>query len=136
MSVLRLPSSTESVPVARRFVREQLAASGCDVDIAILLVSELVTNAVLHAHGEVAVIVLDRGATARIEVGDDSPMPPRMHDFAVESATGRGLRLLDRLSLRWGAVPASSGVGKIVWFEVGTPSEAAWESFADLRLDR
>lgn len=116
-------------------MREQLESSSCDLDTALLLVSELVTNAVLHAHGEVSLRVQDRGATARIEVGDGSAMPPRMHGFAVESATGRGLRLLDRLAVRWGALPAASGGGKVVWFEVGQPSDAAWDSYADVQAD-
>lgn len=135
MSLLHLPSISESVPVARRFVREQLADSECDIDTAVLLASELVTNAVLHARGEITLSVVDQGATARIEVGDGSSMPPRVHGFSVESATGRGLRLVDRLATRWGAVPSPSGAGKMIWCEVGEPSAAAWESFTDLQVD-
>jgi anti-sigma regulatory factor (Ser/Thr protein kinase) len=132
MTDLRLPPTTDSVPAARRFVREQLRASDADVDTVVLLVSEVVTNAVLHARSDIEVTVDDQGATARIEVRDSSPVPPRMHRFAVESATGRGLRLLDQLASRWGA--EHTGRGKTVWFEVGSPSEAAWESFADALL--
>lgn len=129
MTELRLPATTDSVPAARRFVREQLRASNADVDTVVLLVSEVVTNAVLHARSDIAVAVDDLGAIARVEVRDSSPVPPRMHRFAVESATGRGLRLLDQLASRWGA--EHTGGGKTVWFEVGSPSDAAWESFAD-----
>jgi anti-sigma regulatory factor (Ser/Thr protein kinase) len=133
MSELRLPASTESVPVARRFAREELRSSSADVDTVVLLVSELVTNAVLHARSDVVLTVVDQGETARVEVADSSPLPPRLHDFAVESATGRGMKLLDRLAQRWGAAPRQDG-GKIVWFEIGAPSEAAWQSYGDTLL--
>ena len=49
MNELRLPPTTDSVPVARRFVRSRLTQRDVDVDTAVLLVSEVVTNAVLHA---------------------------------------------------------------------------------------
>ena len=134
MSQLRLPPTTDSVPVARRHAREQLRHSGADVDTVVLLVSEVVTNAVLHARSDVFLTVSDEGETARVEVRDSSPVRPRVHRFAVESATGRGLRLLDQLALRWGADQADGGRGKTVWFEVGSPGEAAWESFGDVLL--
>jgi anti-sigma regulatory factor (Ser/Thr protein kinase) len=133
MSELRLPAATESVPVARRFARDELRSSAADVDTVVLLVSELVTNAVLHARSDVLLTVADQGGIARVEVSDASPLPPRLHNFAVESATGRGMKLLDRLAQRWGAVPRKDG-GKVVWFEVGAPSEAAWQSYADTML--
>jgi hypothetical protein len=82
----------------------------------------------------VLLVVEDRGASAYVSVSDMSPMPPRLHNFAVESATGRGLRLVDQLAQRWGVDEAASGTGKVVWFEVGEPSAAAWESFADSLL--
>jgi anti-sigma regulatory factor (Ser/Thr protein kinase) len=130
MGELRLPPAAESVPAARRFARDQLSNSSCDTETAALLVSEVVTNAVLHGRSDLILVVEDRGRSAYVSVSDTSPMPPRVHNFAVESATGRGLRLLDQLALRWGVDPATTG-GKVVWFEVGEPSSAAWESFAD-----
>ena len=57
MSQLRLPPTTDSVPVARRHAREQLRDSGADVDTVVLLVSEVVTNAVLHARSDVILTV-------------------------------------------------------------------------------
>lgn len=133
MSELRLPPTTDSVPLARRFVRQQLRDSECDVDTVVLLVSEVVTNAVLHARSDIRVSLEVRSDTARVEVVDSSPAPPRLHRFHIESATGRGLRLLDQLSMAWGVEPAltDDGTGKVVWFEVGPASEAVWESFAD-----
>lgn len=134
MSPLRLPPTTDSVPVARRHARDQLRHSSADIDTVVLLVSEVVTNAVLHARSDVFLTVQDQGRTARVEVRDSSPMPPRLHRFSAESATGRGLRLLNQLALRWGADQVAEGDGKTVWFEVGSPSEAAWESFGDFLL--
>jgi anti-sigma regulatory factor (Ser/Thr protein kinase) len=135
MSELRLSPTTDSVPLARRFVRQQLRESECDVDTVVLLVSEVVTNAVLHARSDIRLSVELRGDVARVEVADSSPAAPRLHRFHVESATGRGLRLLDQLAIGWGVDPApahdGTGPGKVVWFEVGAPSEAVWESFAD-----
>ncbi|HVD27942.1 MAG TPA: ATP-binding protein [Mycobacteriales bacterium] len=134
MGELRLPPAAESVPAARRFARNQLRDSSCDTETAALLVSEVVTNAVLHGRSAEFLDVEDRGASAYVSVSDASPMPPRVHNFAVESATGRGLRLVDQLAQRWGVDAAASGKGKVVWFEVGEPSAAAWESFADTLL--
>jgi anti-sigma regulatory factor (Ser/Thr protein kinase) len=131
MGELRLPPLTESVPAARRFARDVLSGSGCDVETAALLVSEVVTNAVLHGRSDLVLVVEDRGRSAYVAVSDTSPLPPRLHNFAVESATGRGLRLLSQLAQRWGVDPSEHGAGKVVWFEVGEPSAAAWESFAD-----
>jgi anti-sigma regulatory factor (Ser/Thr protein kinase) len=115
-------------------VRSRLVDGAADVDTAALLVSEVVTNAVLHGRSDVLLVVEDRGDSAYVSVSDTSPMPLRVHNFAVESATGRGLRLVDQLAQRWGVDAATSGQGKAVWFEVGEPSAAAWESFADTLL--
>jgi anti-sigma regulatory factor (Ser/Thr protein kinase) len=116
--------------MARRFARAALSESNADVDTVLLLVSEVVTNAVLHARSDIRLVVEDRDVIVRVEVHDGSPMPPRMHRFRLASATGRGLRLLDQLSRTWG-VEAVSGAGKVVWFEVGLANDAAWASFAD-----
>lgn len=127
VTVLDLPPMTDSVPAARRFVRTELAGSPADVDTAVLLVSEIVTNAVLHARSPLTLRVEDRAPLARIEVRDGSPVPPRMHGFSTLSATGRGLRLLDRLARAWGVEPETDG--KTVWFEIGPAAEVAWEPF-------
>lgn len=129
MTVLDLPPATDSVPAARRFVRAQLRNSPFDVDTAVLLVSELVTNAVLHARSPFSVLVEEASDVVRVEVRDGSPVPPRMHRFSATSATGRGLRLLDRLARAWGVEATPNG--KCVWFEVGQPDEQAWASFVD-----
>lgn len=131
MVSLRLPPRTDSVPRARRFARHELRESAADVETAVLLVSEVVTNAVLHARSHLVLQVDDRGMHAWVSVTDASPMTPRVHNFVVESPTGRGMRLLEQLAVRWGVDPGEDGAGKVVWFEVGEPSENAWESFTE-----
>jgi anti-sigma regulatory factor (Ser/Thr protein kinase) len=126
VNVLDLPPTTDSVPVARRFVRARLIHGETDVDTATLLVSEVVTNAILHARTTVTLTVEVSGEVVRITVRDGSPVQPRIHSFAATSATGRGLRLLDRLAKRWGVDADPATGGKVVWFEVGEPSETSW----------
>lgn len=131
MSALDLPPTTDSVPLARRFARSALRESRSDVDTVLLLVSEVVTNAVLHARSGIRLVVEDHDEMARVEVHDASPVPPRMHHFRLVSGTGRGLRMLDQLAQNWGVDTEPRGSGKVVWFEVGTADDTVWESFAD-----
>ena len=91
---------------------------------ASLVVSELVTNSVLHAGTSIGVAVRRLGDGVRIEVSDGSSYLPvvdaaRPEDLlANRSMTGRGLALVAAMSDRWGAEPAPKG--KVVWAEVGT----------------
>ncbi len=134
MSELELPPTTDSVPLARRFARQLLRDSTSDVDTVVLLVSEVVTNAVLHARSEIRLVVRDGVEVVRVEVHDGSPVPPRLHHFPPSSGTGRGLRMVDRLARAWGVDPLGHG-GKVVWFEVGLPADSAWSSFDDDALE-
>jgi anti-sigma regulatory factor (Ser/Thr protein kinase) len=132
VTVLELLPITESVPAARRFVSDMMRDSDtvADIETASLLVTEIVTNAVLHALTPMTLSV-DVGAdVVRIEVRDGSEVPPRMRAFSPIAATGRGLRLLESLALRWGVRPESSG-GKVVWFEVGASTGSDWELSED-----
>ena len=83
-----------------------------------VVVSELVTNSVLHAGtpSEVVVVVDDR--CVRVEVRDADPTLPTMRQPSPDTVTGRGLLLVDALTDRWGSSPA--GPGKVVWFELAT----------------
>ena len=130
--MLELPLSTESVPAARRFVRDQMIDSDtvADIDTASLLVTEIVTNAVLHAIAPMTLGVEVGADVVRIEVRDGSQLPPRVHAFSPSAATGRGLRLLESLAVRWGVRPEAGG-GKAMWFEVGESSDSAWELAAE-----
>ena len=132
MTVLELPPTTDSVPAARRFVRDMMRDSDtvADIDTAGLLVTEIVTNAVLHALTPMTVSVSVSQDVVRVEVRDGSEVPLRVHVFSPAAATGRGLRLLESLALGWGVRP-EPGRGKIVWFEVGASSDSVWEMAAD-----
>jgi len=91
------------------------------MDVSELLVSELVTNAVVHAHGPVELRVWAVPDLVRVEVRDGSRSAPRIRDYGPESTTGRGVRMLDNLASSWGVELGSSG--KIVWFELAATDE-------------
>jgi anti-sigma regulatory factor (Ser/Thr protein kinase) len=120
------PSNAASVAVARRFLRRTLDDWGVDQgasDTAVLCLSELVTNSVVHAHsgcavrvvleeGVLTVTVRDRGAPDAAS-GEPTEEPLRVH--------GRGLQLVDALATRWGS--ELDLVGTTVWFvlDLGEP---------------
>ena len=82
-----------------------------------LLVSEMVTNAVLHAGTEVVLRIGHEGTSVRVEVTDGSAaMPGDVRLANDESATGRGMWLVEELADAWGQ--RSHANGKVVWFEV------------------
>lgn len=81
-----------------------------------LLVSEVVTNAVLHARSDIELHLISRGRFVRVEVADSSTAAPVRRPHQPDSMTGRGLGLLDQLATEWGV--AERGVGKVVWFEM------------------
>jgi anti-sigma regulatory factor (Ser/Thr protein kinase) len=105
---------------ARAFVSRLLSAHDVPDDateIAVLLVSELVTNAVLHARTTCAVSVeVDDSGLVRVAVHDGSSTRPRLRRPHHGAATGRGLVYVDRLARRWGSTPSPHG--KTVWFEL------------------
>ncbi|MFI8087271.1 ATP-binding protein [Streptomyces sp. NPDC086080] len=113
-----------AVRVARRAVRDQLRLWDLDRvgDLTALLVSELVTNALRHATGPIDVrLVRPRGLAGvlLVEVSDPLPDPPRPSPARPDDEGGRGLRLLDSASRRWGTRPGAAG--KTVWFELTVP---------------
>jgi anti-sigma regulatory factor (Ser/Thr protein kinase) len=118
-----LPPHPSSVGQARRFVRDQLAALGVQDPggSAELVVSELVTNAVIHAGTSVAVLVARDGAGARVEVSDGSAVMPGLRVVTAGSSSGRGLTLVEHFARRWGA--ERTPAGKVVWFVVGPGNE-------------
>jgi anti-sigma regulatory factor (Ser/Thr protein kinase) len=83
---------------------------------AVLLVSELVTNALLHARSAPSVEVTYGVGVIRCDVIDNSPLVPRRRHYANDAVTGRGIALVEALAARWGS--ERDGVGKRVWFEL------------------
>ena len=116
----RLAGEPPSVRSARRLVDEALRAWDCgDVfDEVALLVSELVTNAVLHGGGDVEVAVRLLPDSIRFEVMDSNSELPVDSGEVVDpdAESGRGLTLVSALSSAWGAERMEQG--KSVWFEV------------------
>ncbi len=107
-----------SVAQARRLVRRLLTEADREdlLEPATLLVSEIVTNAMLHA----GTPILLRGALTseglRVEVGDGSPHLPTRRRYGPTAGTGRGMMLLEQLVDDWGATRNPDG--KTVWFRL------------------
>lgn len=122
--------------VARRHITEALLAIDRPglIDCARLAVTELATNAALHAQTLVTVTVrVLPGGGVRIEVGDRSTLAPQQHQSRPTSTVGRGLQLVGSLG-RWGVDPLWENgrrVGKVVWF---SPAELSDDPPADRQL--
>jgi PAS domain S-box-containing protein len=114
-----LEADPRSVRSARQALREVMSRSGADelIDPAVLVVSELVTNALVHAGTAVRLQLWASGQAVRVEVGDGAAHGPVRRQFAESAGTGRGLQLVDELSDRWGTTASTEG--KTVWFEMG-----------------
>ncbi|MER6944478.1 ATP-binding protein [Nonomuraea sp. NPDC000554] len=113
-----LQPEVSSTPTARRLVRSQLGGWGCGehCEVAELLVSELVTNALRHGSGGPVLTLTSADGTLRCEVEDESPAPVRTCPALGDDEGGRGLLLIDALSSSWGT--GRTGRGKVVWFEL------------------
>lgn len=115
-----LPHDVDAPRAARRLVREWLPEdlSGEKLESAQLLVSELVTNAVVHGRGQVvlrAELDDDRLLVEVIDDGDGFERIVRHRDF--DSVGGRGLAIVDVLASRWGIHEGTTHV----WFELERP---------------
>jgi anti-sigma regulatory factor (Ser/Thr protein kinase) len=105
---------------ARHFVAETLEGWGVESDELPLLVSELATNAVLHARSDFDVTVVYSGRRVRVEVFDQNTRLPSFSVAPADAYSGRGLMLLRQLAAAWG-VESQSDVGKTIWFELEVP---------------
>lgn len=85
-------------------------------DTCVLLVSEVVTNALRHSEGEVVLELWRYRGRLRVEVSDETSRPPVSSAHELLDDWGRGVPLMDALSDRWGTAP--QGEGKVVWFEL------------------
>jgi CheY-like chemotaxis protein len=117
-AALELPDDVLSVGEARGVVRDLLERWGYRelIDDAELVVSELVTNAVVHADSGCAVIVNRGEGGIRIEVQDQGPGWPDQQSPAAGAETGRGLMIVSALSTAWGIQAAERS--KSVWVEL------------------
>src|SRR4051794_36649375 len=105
------------VAIARRVVRETFLGGSDEATYAAeLVVTELVTNGLLHGGGVAAMSVSRTESGVRIGVRARSRHTPLVAVDSPDSMTGRGLHLVRRLATRWGV--DSTGDGKVVWAEV------------------
>jgi len=128
------PGRADQVAFARRFVVDALGPRSPLRDEVSLLVSEAVTNALLHSssghdHGTFTVVYVISRDRVRVEVHDHgAPNVPRRRVHDLESVTGRGLELFDALADRWGY--HGDERGRVVWFELGPREELEHEARA------
>ncbi|AOR36865.1 PAS sensor protein [Streptomyces fodineus] len=116
-TVWRVP---QAVGHARRFTRRTLRTWGVSpdtVDAALLVVSELVTNALVHTNGQVRLDLSLVNHRLRLAVADASPRSPvKPTSIGWEATGGRGILLVEAVSAAWGTVPVSGG--KQVWADL------------------
>ncbi|MFJ3881439.1 ATP-binding protein [Streptomyces sp. NPDC090077] len=111
----------------RRALTDWLWPEGSEAEEdLLLLVSEVVTNACLHAGGPRELVLRHGPGMLRVEVSDGSSETPVRRAVQDRSRPGgHGLVLLERLAKDWGSVPAADGrPGKTVWLEVAAPEPA------------
>jgi anti-sigma regulatory factor (Ser/Thr protein kinase) len=116
IDLLRRPASVRK---ARVFTGDALADGGVEasvIEVAVLLVSELVTNAVVHAGGTVWVTVHADARWVRIEVQDQGRGRPVLRPARQNQPEGRGLGLVDKLATNWGTERRATH--KVVWCEI------------------
>jgi len=116
-----LPGDASSIARARQFVASVVR----DVprptsEECALIVSELVSNAVRHAHTDLILRVEDRKAAIHMEIEDNGPGDPVMKSPPHTELSGRGLKIVDALANDWG-VRRTDGPAKIVWATVAIP---------------
>jgi serine phosphatase RsbU (regulator of sigma subunit)/anti-sigma regulatory factor (Ser/Thr protein kinase) len=117
----QLEPELSAVRDARGLIRDQLKHWGLEdlIDATELLVSELVTNAIKYANGEVLLRLILEPDSMVCEVHDSSPALPRVLQVDKDAENGRGLHVVSQLANRWGARRTTGG--KVVWCEQGLP---------------
>jgi anti-sigma regulatory factor (Ser/Thr protein kinase) len=123
-----LPALATSASEARRLLRDALADVEIDdsLEAAQIAISEIVTNALVHAGTPMRLRVLVTRDSVRVELSDGSPHLPHQRDYASNAITGRGLHVISEIVDRWGAYPI--GDGKVVWFEIREGDESSDEA--------
>ncbi len=117
LTVQELPRDERCAAAARQFVLAQLGPEIGEAELngALLVVSELATNAYRHGRGRIEVRLLRRDCSVRIEVVDDGPAGQvHVRDAPGDLTGGWGLRVVEELALDWGA----AGTTTQVWAEL------------------
>ncbi|MEU0845172.1 ATP-binding protein [Streptomyces sp. NPDC005962] len=123
--VKRWARHPRSVALARGELRKSLASWGLPAmeEVALLVLSELMTNAVRHARvlgRQIETRYLYQGGSVRIEVHDAGDLHPKLRTPPLEAVHGRGLVLVEALADQWGVTPRAV-VGKAVWAVLAIP---------------
>lgn len=119
---LWLPPDARAASLSRRFVLDTLARWKLEMlnETAVLLTSELVTNAVVHAGTDLELSLrLDGQGWVTVSVQDGSTVVPQLRSHAPEATTGRGLQILEELAASWEVILQASG--KTVLFRLLAP---------------
>ncbi|MFJ9731978.1 PAS domain S-box protein [Streptomyces sp. NPDC101171] len=113
-----LPAAAESVRTGRDFLGKALVAWDCAhvADDALLLLSEILTNAVQHAEGPIGVRACRTDTSLTVEIGDRSLHLPQPRSATEDDESGRGLLLVRALAGDWGVRPTDDG--KTTWFSL------------------
>ncbi len=113
------PERPESVSAARLYTTSLLKEWGATRQLAeaSLIVSELATNAIRHAHSGFELNISRVDDTVRIAVSDESPRVPVVQNLQPGSVSGFGLRLVDEIASQWG-------------YEVGVDGKKVWALLA------
>jgi anti-sigma regulatory factor (Ser/Thr protein kinase) len=128
---LKLESDPSVVALAREFVRDRLEhwQATDQIEYAVLVATELVTNAVLHARTQIHLTVSVDESRVRVEVYDENTRLPTVAAIDPDATSGRGLALVAAVARSWGIEHHPHG--KVVWAEIGEPGV----SFGNERLD-
>lgn len=116
---VELAGRPASVRNARVFTADVLGEGGVEasaIELAVLLVSELVTNAAVHVGGDVRMTVHIHAHCVRVEVEDKGPSRPLLRPFTRDQPNGRGLGVVDTIATDWGTERHTNR--KVVWFEI------------------
>jgi anti-sigma regulatory factor (Ser/Thr protein kinase) len=134
LASLTIPGRAEHVCETRSFVRKAIGPENPAADVAVLLTSEIVTNAVVHSNsrrsgGSVTVLVTEVSGGLRVEVADNgSDLSTPVVKGDVYASDGHGLYLVQTLADQWGYVRDEAGT--TVWFWLSAPGSrmprSAW----------
>lgn len=115
----QFPGDPSAPRQARSFLRvelDRMDVGEATIETTLLLASELVTNAVLHARTDLRVRYLVEPACLRVEVLDGNSRMPAAVAAPLDATSGRGLALVQSLANTWGI--DTTDEGKAVWFEI------------------
>ena len=116
-----LPDGPEGASFARRAMARAAELWLLDremTETALLLVSELATNAIRHGTPPVRLSLRLDSDKLRVEVTDSSPTLPELGTPGSDQTSGRGLQIVQQLAARWGSSASRTRLGKTVWFEL------------------